>query len=379
MKVRSEREFSFAANAGYPDRRDRTLDATFMRMLRTKRVAAALLGAALIVGVGAPAGGAGAATAGTPQTITVTVHAPPTWIHATAFTVAASSDSGLPVSFSSSGACSGVGATFTMTSGTGTCLVKYDQPGDSTHDAAPQVVESVMAQKANQTITFGALEDATFGDLDYDIVDAFASSDLAVTLTAGGKCTVNGVTVHLLGAGSCTVTATQAGDANYNAAPPVPQTFSIARGDQEITFLALPTRAYGDPDFTVKATAESGLAVSFTASGRCTVRGARVHLLGPGLCKVTASQKGNADFKPALSVLRSFAIARPVCSMPRVTGKRLRAAKQAISQSHCRTGKVTYAHSTKTPKGRVSSQSRKPRRRYTADTRVDLIVSLGKP
>jgi hypothetical protein len=28
MKVRSEREFSFAADPGYPDRRDRTLDAT---------------------------------------------------------------------------------------------------------------------------------------------------------------------------------------------------------------------------------------------------------------------------------------------------------------------------------------------------------------
>jgi hypothetical protein len=175
------------------------------------------------------------------------------------------------------------------------------------------------------------------------------------------------------------VTATQAGDANYNAAPPVPQTFAIMRGDQEITFLALQTRAYGDPDFTVKARADSGLAVSFTASGRCTVRRRKVHLLGPGSCRVTASQKGNADYKPALSVSRSFAIARPVCSVPKVTGKRLRAAKQAISQSHCRTGNVTYARSTKTPKGRVSSQSRKPGRRYAANTLIDLVVSLGKP
>jgi PASTA domain len=349
-----------------------------MRMLSTKRAAAALLGAGLIIGVGAPAGATEAATAKTPQTITVTAHAPPAGTYATAFSVAANSDSELHVSFSSSGACSSVGATFTMTSGTGTCLVKYDQPGDSTYDAAPQVVESVTVQKANQTITFGALEDATFGDLDDDIVGAIASSDLDVTLTAGGNCTLSGLTVHLLGAGSCTVIATQAGDANYNAAPPVPQTFSIARGDQEITFLALPTRAYGDPDFAVKATADSGLAVSFTASGRCTVPGARVHLLGPGLCKVATSQNGNADYKPALSVVRSFAIERPVCSVPEVTGKRLRAAKQAISQGHCRTGKVTYAYSTKTPKGRVSSQGRKAGRKYAAGSVIDLVVSRGR-
>ena len=35
--------------------------------------------------------------------------------------------------------------------------------------------------------------------------------------------------MHVTGAGSCTVTASQPGDANYNAAPNVPRTFSIAR------------------------------------------------------------------------------------------------------------------------------------------------------
>jgi beta-lactam-binding protein with PASTA domain len=34
--------------------------------------------------------------------------------------------------------------------------------------------------------------------------------------------------VHLTGAGSCTITASQAGDANYNAAPEVSRSFSIA-------------------------------------------------------------------------------------------------------------------------------------------------------
>jgi beta-lactam-binding protein with PASTA domain len=34
--------------------------------------------------------------------------------------------------------------------------------------------------------------------------------------------------VHLTGPGSCTITASQPGDANYNAAPNVSRTFSIA-------------------------------------------------------------------------------------------------------------------------------------------------------
>ena len=40
-------------------------------------------------------------------------------------------------------ACSNSGSTFTMTSGTGTCSVGYDQAGGANYNAAPQVVEAV--------------------------------------------------------------------------------------------------------------------------------------------------------------------------------------------------------------------------------------------
>jgi hypothetical protein len=335
----------------------------------------------LIVGLGLivafASGAARASIAKVDQTITVTVHAPAAATYDDAFSVVATSSSGLPVSFSGSGVCSSSGATFTMNGGTGTCLVKYDQPGDATYNAAPQVVESVTAKKADQTIIFDPLDDATFGDLDFDVV-AFASSDLDVAFTASGNCTISVETVHIAGAGSCTVTAAQAGDSNYNAAPSVPQTFAIAKADQEITFDPLEDRAYGDPDFTVSATADSDLAVSFTAEGKCTVRDARVHLTGTGSCTITASQPGNANYNAAEDVSQSFSIANPVCSVPKVTGKRLAAAKLAITQNHCRTGSVTYVSSRRTAKGRVISQSRRPGRTLPGNTKINLVVSRGR-
>jgi hypothetical protein len=264
-----------------------------------------------------------------------------------------------------------------MTSGTGTCLVKYDQAGDGTYNAAPQVVETVVARKADQEITFDFLDDGTFGDPDFD-VGAFASSNLDVVLTASGNCTVAGVTVHLMGAGSCAVTAAQAGDANFNAAPPIAQSFAIAKADQEITFDPLEDKALGDPDFTVAATADSDLPVSFRATGKCTVRGARVHLTGAGSCTLTASQPGNVNYNAAQNVSQRFSIANPVCSVPKVTGRRLVPAKLAIAQNHCRTGNVTYAHSRRTAKGRVISQSRRPGRTLPANTKIDLVISRGK-
>ena len=349
-----------------------------MRTFITKRTVGALLGAVVLCVGAAAASGAGAATAGTPQTITVTVHPPATATFDTAFSVAANSSSGLPVTFSSSGACSNSGDRFQMTSGTGTCLVKFDQAGDSTYDAAPQVVESVTAQKANQTIIFGPLDSGTFGDADFDIVGVFATSQLAVAFTATGNCTVSGAQVHITGAGSCTVTAGQAGDANYNPAPSVSQTFAIAKADQEITFDPLRIRAYGDPDFTVRAGADSGLPVSFTAKGQCTVRGARVHLTAPGSCTLTASQAGNVNYNAATPVSQSFAIARPACLVPKVIGKRLAAAKLAITRNHCRTGRVSYAASRRVAKGRVISQSRRAGRTLPRNTKIHLVVSRGR-
>jgi chitinase len=53
-----------------------------------------------------------------------------------------------------------------------------------------------------------------------------------VSFAASGNCVVSGVTVHLTGAGSCTITASQAGDVNYEPAPNVSETFVIERGVQ---------------------------------------------------------------------------------------------------------------------------------------------------
>jgi hypothetical protein len=161
------------------------------------------------------------------QTITVDTSAPASAVYNTDFTVAASASSVLPVAYSGSGVCTNVGATFTMTSGTGTCTVKYNQAGDDNYNAAPEVTEEVTAEKANQTITFGALADKIIGDPDFN-VSASASSGLPVSFSASGSCSIIGTLVHITGVGSCSITASQSGNDNYNAAPDAIQTFSIS-------------------------------------------------------------------------------------------------------------------------------------------------------
>jgi len=235
--------------------------------------------------------------------------------------------------------------------------------------------------QSSVAIDFAPLAAKTYGDPDFT-VSAVASSGLPVSFSVSGNCTVSGATVHLTGAGSCTITASQPGGGGYPAATSVSRTLSIAKASQTITFATLANKTYGNPDFAVSASASSGLPVSFAASASCTVSGSTVHITSPGSCTITASQLGNANYNPAAAVSQTFSIASRLtpptrCRAPNVVGKRLGAAKLALKRSHCHTGKVGYAYSRKRKKGIVVSQSRRPGRVLPPNSKINLVVSRG--
>jgi hypothetical protein len=87
------------------------------------------------------------------------------------------------------------------------------------------------ATALDQTITFNSLDEKTYGDDPFQ-VSAIASSELPVSFSVEGNCTLGADNyVTITGAGTCTVTASQAGDDSYNAADPVSQSFNIAKAD----------------------------------------------------------------------------------------------------------------------------------------------------
>ena len=132
-------------------------------------------------------------------------------------TVAATSSSGLAVSFSDpnvADACKVIGNTVQMT-GVGTCTVRASQPGDANTNAAT-LDKTFTVDKGSQFITFGTVQrlDAhTFS------ISATSTSGLAVTMSASGSCAISGAKLTLNGTSPCTVSANQAGNTLYNAAP----------------------------------------------------------------------------------------------------------------------------------------------------------------
>ena len=132
--------------------------------------------------------------------------------------------------------------------------------------------------------------------------------------------TVSGSTVSIVAAGTTTITATQSGNNNYNAAAAVAQVLTVLSGkqNQTITFAAIADKTLGDAPFTLSATASSGLTIAFiSSSDKITMAGGQVTLVKSGKATITASQAGNSSFNSATSVDQSFCInpATPAITM----------------------------------------------------------------
>ncbi len=235
--------------------------------------------------------------------------------------VGATASSGLAVSFTTTtpSVCTSGGtdgATIALAK-PGTCTVQAAQAGDATYNPALPLSQSFKVSSASQTVTFWELPNKTLAQSPLT-VGASASSGLAVsfTTTTPSVCTssgTDGATIALVTPGTCTVRATQAGDATYDPALPLSQSFKVSRASQTVTFWELPNKTLAQSPLTVGASSSSGLAVSFTTTtpSVCTsggTDGATIALTKPGTCTVQAAQAGDATYNPALPLSQSFKV-----------------------------------------------------------------------
>jgi hypothetical protein len=116
--------------------------------------------------------------------------------------------------------------------------------------------------KANQTISFTAPAGKTYGDPDFSLgVTTTSPLPVSYASTTTSVCTIVSGNLHIVTAGSCSVTASQAGDAtNYNAAADVSRTFTIAQKAVTATTLTVSDKVYdGTTAATLTAAVLSGV------------------------------------------------------------------------------------------------------------------------
>ena len=168
------------------------------------------------------------------------------------------------------------------------------------------------------------------------VADGVASAPTPVTVGVTG-CT-KALTVSSSGSGQGTVTSSPAGiDCGSTCSHPFPDGVAVT------------------------LTASPAPGSTFTGwSGACS---------GTAACTVNLTED---------SAVTATFTAKPVCLVPKVTGKRLAAARTAIQRARCRVGKISKAFSAKVKPGRVISQKPRPKTTLAAGSKVRLTVSKGK-
>lgn len=190
----------------------------------------------------------------------------------------------------------------TPLAGTETVLVSYAQ-GD-VKGSSGGLVLTFTDQPVTllaQTITFPVIPLKQPGDPPFN-PGATTSSSLAITYSSSNLvvATASGSNITILSDGTSDITARQAGNATYAPAKYL-RTLTVGKTNQTITFGPLLAKTYGDPDFTLTATASSGLIVSYSSNNTlvATVTGNLVHIVAAGSAVITASQAGDANYNAA--------------------------------------------------------------------------------
>ncbi len=238
--------------------------------------------------------------------------------------------SGETVSFTLNGA--NVGSTTTDVNGVATLqnvsLAGIDAgsyPADVAASFAGDDNLNLLASSGSSSLTVSQLAqaivisthaptNATYGD-QFTVAATGGASGNPVTYGSSGSCSNTGANFTMIGSGQCTVTYDQAGNTDYSAAPELTDIVTGQKANQTITFATPASHTYGNADFDPGASASSGDAVSYSASGACSIVSGKVHLTGAGSCTVTANQAGDANYNAAPPVQRTFSVGKASLSI----------------------------------------------------------------
>jgi hypothetical protein len=213
-------------------------------------------------------------------------------------------------SSSSSGVCS-IDGTDLIVLAAGKCVITASQAADNKY-APTSITRSIEITKVAQTITGFNPSSMTMGSGTQTLSATKGAGSAPVTFkTTSTACSISGVALTAVAAGKCVITASQAADGAYAAAPNLTKTITITAGAQTITDFNLAPMIAGSTQ-TLSATKGLGSApVTFkTTSTACRISGTTLTALTAGRCIVTASQAAGGGYAAAKNVTKAITISR---------------------------------------------------------------------
>lgn len=198
--------------------------------------------------------------------------------------------------------------------GAGNCSITAQQPGTTNYFGAADVTQAFSIAQRAIGVTANALGKA-YGALDPTLTYAVSSGSLVGSDAFSGTLSrAPGENAGTYTIGQGTLTAGPNYALSFTGA-----TFTINKADQTISFTQPADPTFGDAPLQLSATATSSLAVSFAATGSCSVAQTNVlTILGAGSCVVTASQGGDGNHNAAPDVAYTLSVKK---ATPAVTAQ----------------------------------------------------------
>jgi len=197
------------------------------------------------------------------------------------------------------------GNTVTIT-GAGSATLTVNQAEDEHYNAGSASVSLSVAQ-AEPALTWLAPISKTFGDAAFTLDPPASNSTGAFTYSSDNPAvaTVSGNIVTITGAGTATLTAQQAADANYEASS-VSVTLTVAQATPVISWTAAINKTWGDPAFDLPAPSSPSTGAFSYSSGNtavATVSGNTVTITGAGTAVITVNQAADTNYLAASATL----------------------------------------------------------------------------
>lgn len=186
--------------------------------------------------------------------------------------------------------------------GVGNATITATITSDNDYDTA-STTTTVTVNKATPTIGSFATITKTFGDANFNIVAPVSNATGTFSYTSSDTNVVafSGNLITIVGAGTATITATQATDTNYLSGSTT-TIITVNKATATLSNMVAITKTYGDPIFNlvVPTSASTGV-ITFTSSDTnvATISGTTVTIVGAGTAILTATQATDANYLSA--------------------------------------------------------------------------------
>jgi hypothetical protein len=212
--------------------------------------------------------------------------------------------------------CSVSGATLSATSA-GTCSVTATMAANTDYTAVSSAVTTITLDKVAQaSLTITSTSGVYHTPLALAVAGGSDNSSVAYAVNSVGSagCSVTSGVLSATSAGSCAVTATMAGNGNYNAVSSPTTTITISKAAQAALTIASISGVFGSPLTLAVSGGSDGGAVTYAldaaGSAGCSLSGGTLSATGAGTCTVTATMATNTDYSAVSSAPTTIMISR---------------------------------------------------------------------